>query len=96
MDPKEPLNEAARLIVSAQSIIADLTVQAAEIQNALRRQQTLIESLTGVATWGAVSGAEPEMPPEEEPEEPEEEPEEPEPEEQAPVEEPEEEEPTDA
>lgn len=46
-----PTNPAASLIVQAQSILNDLTSQASEIQNAISRQQTLIDSLLPVATW---------------------------------------------
>lgn len=46
-----PSNAAAQMIVQAQSIVRDLTTQAAEIQAAITRQQVLIESLTQVAEW---------------------------------------------
>lgn len=47
----EPVNPAAQMIVSAQSVITDLTMQAAEIQSAITRQQALIDSLVPVAVW---------------------------------------------
>lgn len=47
-----PMNQAAHLIVSAQSVITDLTTQYAEIQQAIDRQQTLVDSLLPVAEWG--------------------------------------------
>lgn len=62
---QQPGNAAAEQIVRAQSIISDLTVQAGEIQAAIGRQQSLIDSLTPVAEWA------PAAPPEEPEEEPE-------------------------
>lgn len=71
----EPLNQAAHLIQQSQSVVRDLTTQLTEIQQAITRQQDMIDSLMPIAHW-----EEPEPEPEPEPEEPEdpEEPEEPE------------------
>lgn len=54
-----PVNQAANLVISAQSIITDLTSQAAEIQAAISKQQTLIDALLPVSEWGLVESAEP-------------------------------------
>lgn len=56
-----PGNAAAQMIVQAQSIISDLTTQAAEIQAALGRQQALVQALVPVAEWAPAEPA-PEAP----------------------------------
>lgn len=62
---QQPGNAAAEQIVRAQSIIADLTIHAGEIQAAISRQQAVVDALLPVAEWA---------PAEPEPEEAEEEP----------------------
>lgn len=47
----QPLNQAAQLIINAQSVIGDLLTQATEIQRAIDRQQTVIDQLMAVAVW---------------------------------------------
>lgn len=47
----QPKNPAAQMIVSAQSIITDLTTQRAELLTAMSKQQALIDSLIPVAEW---------------------------------------------
>lgn len=47
----QPVNQAAQLIINAQSVIGDLITQAAEIQRAIDRQQTVIDQLMPVAVW---------------------------------------------
>jgi hypothetical protein len=47
----QPINQAAALIASAQSVIIDLMTQASEIQLAINRQQNLMDSLIPVAIW---------------------------------------------
>lgn len=49
-----PMNQAAHMIVSAQSIIKDLTSQSAEVLAAIGRQTQLITDLTPVAQWETV------------------------------------------
>lgn len=48
---QQPGNAAAEQIVRAQSIIADLTIQLAEVQAAIGRQQSTIDALLPVAVW---------------------------------------------
>lgn len=48
---QQPWNAAAEQVVRAQSIIADLTVQLAEVQAAIGRQQSTIDALLTVAVW---------------------------------------------
>lgn len=47
----QPSNPAAQMIVQAQSVIRDLTTQADEVQAAITKQQSLIDSLLPVAEW---------------------------------------------
>lgn len=63
---KSPGNAAAEQIIRAQSIISDLTVQQAEVQAAIQRQQSLIGALAPVAEW---SQTEPPEVPAEQPDE---------------------------
>lgn len=55
---QEPVNEAAQLIVAAQSVLKDLNEQTNELQAAKDRQTSLIESLTPVAEWRIVEDSE--------------------------------------
>lgn len=55
----EPKNQAAILIVSAQSIISDILTQITELQKSVESQQTLIQTLLPVATWNEVPDEEP-------------------------------------
>lgn len=51
MTDARPTNDAGRLIVSAHSVIKDLQVQKAQIQEAMDRQMSMIETLLPAATW---------------------------------------------
>lgn len=69
MSDMRPTNDAGRLIISAQSVVKDLQVQKAQIQDAMDRQLSMIETLLPAATWDIPEQPIPEpTPPEPDPE----------------------------
>lgn len=57
--PSNPSNEAAAIILSAQSTINDLSMQINELSTAMSKQQAIIDSLISVAEWGDLPEEEP-------------------------------------